>query len=82
MFAYSHLTHLVLSCLYCVQVVDWNDNFRMFFIAKLANPHYSPEVVGKTMIVNCGVTMDELANQLLIHSHLAHLMLSVECTGG
>jgi dynein heavy chain, axonemal len=47
------------------KLVDWDDNFRLFFTTKLANPHYSPEVMGKTMIINYGVTMDGLANQLL-----------------
>jgi len=45
--------------------VEWDDNFRLFFTTKLANPHYSPEIMGKTMIVNYGVTQDGLANQLL-----------------
>jgi len=45
--------------------VDWNDEFRLYFTTKLANPHYSPEVMSKTMIVNYSVTMDGLANQLL-----------------
>ena len=45
--------------------VEWDDNFRLFFTTKLANPHYSPEIMGKTMIVNYGVTLDGLANQLL-----------------
>ena len=45
--------------------VDWDDNFRLFLTTKLANPHYSPEVMGKTMIINYCVTMDGLANQLL-----------------
>ena len=47
------------------KLVEWDDNFRLFFTTKLANPHYSPEVMGKTMIINYGVTMDGLANQLL-----------------
>ncbi|CAN0517808.1 unnamed protein product, partial [Scytosiphon promiscuus] len=47
------------------KIVDWDDGFRLFFTTKLANPHYSPEVMGKTMIINYGVTMDGLANQLL-----------------
>ncbi|CAM9101409.1 unnamed protein product [Chrysoparadoxa australica] len=47
------------------KAVDWDDSFRLFFTTKLANPHYSPEVMGKTMIINYGVTMDGLANQLL-----------------
>ena len=45
--------------------VEWDDNFRLFFTTKLANPHYSPEIMGKTMIINYGVTLDGLANQLL-----------------
>ena len=46
-------------------MIEWDDNFRLFFTTKLANPHYSPEIMGKTMIINYGVTMDGLANQLL-----------------
>ena len=47
------------------KMVEWDENFRLFFTTKLANPHYSPEVMGKTMIIYYGVTMDGLANQLL-----------------
>jgi len=47
------------------KTIDWDDNFRLFFTSKLSNPHYSPEVMGKTMIINYGVTQDGLANQLL-----------------
>jgi dynein heavy chain len=47
------------------KMVEWDDNFRLYFTTKLANPHYSPEVMGKTMIINYGVTLDGLANQLL-----------------
>lgn len=47
------------------KAVDWDDGFRLFFTTKLGNPHYSPEVMGKTMIINYGVTMDGLASQLL-----------------
>merc|ERR1719326_216172 len=45
--------------------VEWDDNFRLYFTTKLPNPHYSPEVMGKTMIINYSVTQDGLANQLL-----------------
>ena len=45
--------------------VEWDENFRLFLTTKLANPHYSPEVMGKTMIINYSVTMDGLADQLL-----------------
>jgi dynein heavy chain len=47
------------------KTVEWDDNFRLYFTTKLANPHYSPEVMGKLMIVNYSVTKDGLANQLL-----------------
>ncbi|CAK4656794.1 hypothetical protein LEN26_006663 [Aphanomyces euteiches] len=45
--------------------VEWDANFRLYFTSKLANPHYSPEVMGKTMIINYSVTQGGLANQLL-----------------
>ena len=45
--------------------VDWDDNFRLYMSTKLSNPHYSPEVAGKTMIINYGVTLQGLTEQLL-----------------
>mmetsp|Transcript_25191 Transcript_25191/g.84661 ORF Transcript_25191/g.84661 Transcript_25191/m.84661 type:complete len:4540 (+) Transcript_25191:178-13797(+) len=45
--------------------VQWDDGFRLFLTTKLANPHYSPEIMSKTMIINYSVTQDGLANQLL-----------------
>ena len=45
--------------------VPWDDNFRLYLTSKLANPHYSAEVMGKTMIINYSVTMTGLAAQLL-----------------
>ena len=32
------------------KMVEWDENFRLFFTTKLANPHYSPEIMGKTMM--------------------------------
>lgn len=37
----------------------------MFMTTKLANPRYSPEVFGKTMIINFNVTLQGLRDQLL-----------------
>ena len=34
------------------KVVSWDDGFRLFFTTKLGNPHYSPEVMAKTMLIN------------------------------
>ena len=45
--------------------VDWNADFRLYMITKLANPKYSPEVAGKTAIINYSVTLLGLEEQLL-----------------
>jgi dynein heavy chain, axonemal len=47
------------------KAIEWSDDFRLYMTSKLANPHYSPEVMGKTMIINYSVTMQGLENQLL-----------------
>lgn len=33
------------------------DDFKLFMTTKIANPSYSPEVYGKTMIINFNVTL-------------------------
>ncbi|MEW5308429.1 MAG: hypothetical protein WDW38_000392 [Sanguina aurantia] len=45
--------------------VEWDDNFRLYMTSKLSNPHYGPEISGKTMIINYGVTQQGLTEQLL-----------------
>ena len=71
---YSYASPLLSPSTFCLflfiffsgdKTIEWDENFRLFFTTKLANPHYSPEIMGKTMIINYGVTMDGLANQLL-----------------
>jgi dynein heavy chain len=47
------------------KAVPWDDGFRLFLTSKLANPHYSPEIMGKVQIINYGVTQQGLENQLL-----------------
>lgn len=47
------------------KAIPWDDGFRLFLTTKLANPHYSPEVMGKVQIINYGVTLQGLENQLL-----------------
>jgi dynein heavy chain len=47
------------------EVMEWSDDFALFMTTKLANPHYGPEVSGKTMIINFSVTMDGLRDQLI-----------------
>ena len=45
--------------------VEWDDNFRLYMTSKIQNPSYGPEVSGKTMIINYGVTLVGLQEQLL-----------------
>ena len=45
--------------------LPWDENFRLYLTSKLANPHYSPEVMGKVQIINYSVTLGGLENQLL-----------------
>ena len=45
--------------------VDWDDNFQMYLCTKLPNPHYGPDISGKTMIINYSVTQQGLQEQLL-----------------
>jgi len=47
------------------QNIDYHDDFRMFLTTKISNPNYTPEVFGKTMIINFSVTMLGLRDQLL-----------------
>lgn len=47
------------------QKIVYNEDFRMFLTTKIANPDYTPEVFGKTMIINFSVTMPGLRDQLL-----------------
>lgn len=45
--------------------VDWDSSFRLYMATKLTNPHYSPEIAGKTTIINFSVTRQGLEDQLL-----------------
>ena len=45
--------------------VDWDDSFIVYLTSKLPNPHYGPDVSGKTMIINYSVTQQGLQEQLL-----------------
>lgn len=47
------------------QKLDYHEDFRMFLTTKIGNPNYTPEVFGKTMIINFSVTMLGLAAQLM-----------------
>jgi dynein heavy chain len=45
--------------------MEYSDEFRMFMTTKLSNPNYTPEIFGKTMIINFSVTQEGLRDQLL-----------------
>jgi len=37
--------------------VDYDPNFRLYLNTKLSNPKYSPNVFGKSMVINYTVTL-------------------------
>jgi len=45
--------------------MEYHDDFKMFMTTKISNPNYTPEIFGKTMIINFSVTMLGLRDQLL-----------------
>lgn len=47
------------------KMVSISDDFRMFFLTKLGNPVFSPELSAKTTIVDFSVTQKGLEDQLL-----------------
>eukprot|EP00924_Labyrinthula_sp_SR-Ha-C_P003608 maker-scaffold_3-augustus-gene-0.0-mRNA-1 protein AED:0.02 eAED:0.02 QI:0/0/0/1/0.5/0/3/0/4475 len=59
------------------KTIDWDRNFRLFLTTKLANPHYSPEVMSKLMIINYSVTIPGLQDQLL-NEVVAHERQDIE----
>lgn len=36
--------------------LEYNEEFRLYFTSKLNNPKYTPEIMGKTMVINYCVT--------------------------
>lgn len=46
--------------------IAWSSDFQMMLTTKLSNPNYTPEIFGKTMIINFNVTLMGLRDQLLI----------------
>lgn len=42
-----------------------HEDFKLFLTTKAGNPNYSPEIFGKTMIINFMVTLQGLRDQLL-----------------
>lgn len=46
-------------------VIDYNDDFKLYFTTKLGNPKYTPEIMSKTMVINYTVTLTGLRDQLL-----------------
>ncbi|GKT24643.1 Dynein axonemal heavy chain 10, partial [Aduncisulcus paluster] len=45
--------------------VDWDSNFRLYFVTKNPNPPFSPDVFGKVSVINYSVTRNGLEEQLL-----------------
>jgi dynein heavy chain, axonemal len=45
--------------------IDYNSDFKLYLTTKLPNPHYTPEISTKAMILNFAVKEDSLEAQLL-----------------
>merc|ERR1711968_99062 len=47
------------------KAMDYDDKFQLFFITRLHNPHFSPELQAKTTVIDFTVTQKGLEEQLL-----------------
>lgn len=45
--------------------IEVDKGFKLYLCTRLSNPHYPPEIHGKTQIINYSVTFDGLQEQLL-----------------
>ena len=62
--------------------VDYDPNFRLYLNTKLANPKYTPNVFGKSMVINYTVTLkvsalagDHSCYRTHHHSNYTHVLL-------
>ena len=45
--------------------IPYNENFKLFMVTSINNPHYSPETFAKITIINFAITQEGLADQML-----------------
>ena len=46
-------------------LTEYNDNFKLFLVTSMANPHYTPEVATKVVLINFTITPTGLDDQML-----------------
>jgi len=47
------------------KMIPYNENFKLFMLTNMNNPHYSPETFAKITIINFAITQEGLADQML-----------------
>ena len=47
------------------KIISWSDKFKLFMSTTIPNPHYSPETFVKVTIINFGITLKGLEEQIM-----------------
>jgi dynein heavy chain len=47
------------------KTIPYHDNFKLFMITTISNPHYSPETFAKVTMINFAITQEGLEDQML-----------------
>jgi len=58
--------------------VDYDRNFRLYLNSKLSNPKYSPNIYGKSMVINYMVTLKVCVCVLAVKSYYSRRRQSLE----
>ncbi|XP_008202999.3 dynein heavy chain 3, axonemal [Nasonia vitripennis] len=57
--------HGILCIKFAENILEYNENFRLYITTRLRNPHYLPEIAVKVSLLNFTITPQGLQDQLL-----------------